>query len=115
MRFTIDTGLPDIEVLEGELDEYRDILLGRVPPPADNGILTLMEVADALYCRAKEIEALIHRAERNGDILKGSPLYKFRTGELRSFIDMAHSRVELGSRRVTEAKIQHDAMPGSTL
>lgn len=91
-----------------ELDEYRDVLLGRQPPPINNGILTLMEVADAYLARGREMEQALLRGEAEGTILKGSRQYKFRTGELRSFLEMAKSAVELGSRRVTAAKMEYD-------
>jgi hypothetical protein len=91
-----------------ELDEMRDVLLGRIQPPMSNGIMTLMEVADAYYGRAKEIEQIIHRAESEGSVVRGSRTYKFRTGELRSFIEMAKGASELGSRRLTDARLEYD-------
>ncbi len=91
-----------------ELDEYREVLLGRQPPPVNNGILTLMEVADAYLARAREMEQLLQRWETEGTVVKGSNQYKFRTGELRSFIESARSAVELGSRRVTAAKMEYE-------
>lgn len=112
MRFTSRPKM-DIEDLRDEVYEYLDVLMGREPMPIDNGILTLMEVADAYYSRAKEIEMMILAGENDGDIAKGSNLYKFRTGELRSFIDIAKARTELGSRRVTAAKVEAEAAPGA--
>ena len=91
-----------------ELDEYREVLVGRVPPPINNGIMTMMEVADAYLARAREMEGLLHSWEAAGTVIKGSSQYRFRTGELRSFIEMARSAVELGSRRVTAAKMEYD-------
>jgi hypothetical protein len=79
----------------------RDVLLGRTPPPVDRGVLTLMEVADAYFARAKEMEMIILRWEADGNVIRGSKTYKFRTGELRSFIELAKGACELGSRRVT--------------
>lgn len=84
------------------------MLLGRVPPPVNNGVLTMMEVADAYLARARELEQLLLRAESDGTVVKGSAKYKFRTGELRSFIEMTRSAVELGSRRVTAAKMEYE-------
>lgn len=105
-HFIVGTGIGSLDLLREELDDARDLLLGRLEPPFDNGVLTMMEVADALYCRGKEIEQLILRAEAEGKILKNTEPYRFRTGELRSFLDLARSCVELGSRRVTTARLE---------
>lgn len=94
-------GLPAIEVLSAEIEGYTDILLGRVVPPIDNGVATMMEVANAYFARASEIDMLIHKGERDGSILRGSPYYRFRTGELRSFLDLTKRSFELGSRLIT--------------
>jgi len=75
--------------------------MGRKEPPINNGVITLFEVADAYFARAKELEQIIMRAEADGAVLRGSKTYKFRTGELRSFIELAKGAAELGSRRVT--------------
>ncbi len=91
---------------QSELDEYRDVLLGRTPPPVDAGVMTLMEIADAYCARAREMEQLLLRAEAEGAVLKGSKQYKFRTGELRSFIELSKGASDLGSRRVTAAKME---------
>ena len=37
--------------------------------------------------------------------MRGSPLYKFRTGELRSFLDLSKRAAELGSRRLTQEQL----------
>lgn len=79
--------------------------MGRVPPPVDAGVLTLMEVSDAYLARALEIQMEIHAAETQGTIPRGSAAYKLRTGELRDFIELAKGAVDLGSRRVTVAKM----------
>lgn len=89
-----------------------DILLGRKEPPIQNGILTLMEYANAVYSRAQEVTMLILRAENEGMISKGHKLYKYRTGELRHFTEMALRAAELGSRRITVAQMEHDARFG---
>lgn len=98
----------DLTELRAELQEMRDVLLGREEPPIDTGISTLMEVAEVYHARGKEIEQIIHQEENNGTIMKGSSHYKFRTGELRSFIEMCKGAMELGSRRVTTLKIELD-------
>lgn len=82
------------------------MLLGRKPLPINNGILSLMESATAMYVRAQEISAMIHRGEQEGTIIRSSSWYKFRTGELRDFMEACSKAVELGSRRVTAAKLE---------
>jgi hypothetical protein len=94
-------GLPDIRTLSDELETMTDVLMGRVPPTMDAGTMTLMEIADAYFARASEITMLLQKGEREGTILRGSAGYKFRTGELRTFLEMARKAAELGSRRLT--------------
>lgn len=108
--YALQAGLPDLPELQQELDDMRDILLDREPMPVDSGLMTLLEVATVFHARAKEIEQLIHRRENEGIILKQSPLYKFRTGELRSFIEMAKTYMEVGSRRITNARYELDLL-----
>lgn len=86
-----------------ELREYTQVLLGREPSPVDAGVLTLMELAGAYHARAKEIEMELLDAEAQGAILRGSREYKFRTGVVRSFIEMCDKQMDLGSRRMTRA------------
>jgi hypothetical protein len=83
----VGLGLDPVEDLWTEIQHYMNVLLGRVESPVDSPYLSMMEVATAYYARAMEIDAIIHAAEREGAIMRGSPLYKFRTGELRSFIE----------------------------
>lgn len=92
--------------LSEEIQDYVDVLLGRTVPPENFGELTLAELASAYYGRAKEIEMYILRAEREGVVKRGQPYYKFRTGELRSFIELAANAFEMGSRRMSAAKMQ---------
>jgi hypothetical protein len=100
--------LVDVHDLRKELYDMFDILLGRVESPISSPYLAMAEVATAYYTRAQEIDALIHRGEQEGTILRGSDLYRFRTGELRSFIDAAKRCAELGSRRLTQEQLLHD-------
>jgi len=88
----------------------RDVVMGRVEPPIDKGVMTLMEVADAYFARASEMEQVILRAEADGNVIRGSKTNKFRTGELTSFLRLASHASELGSRRVTywRAVMEHD-------
>lgn len=96
----VGAGLPHVEELQEELDDYTDVLMGRRDAPVQ-GALALMETADIYYARATEINALIQRGEADGSIAKGSVYTKFRTGELRSFRELASKAAELGSRRLT--------------
>lgn len=95
-----------------EIDEYLSVLLGREEPPIDNGEMTLLEYANAVYSRAMELTMLLQRAESNGTILKGSRPYKFRTGELRTFTELAAKAVDLGSRRITAAQMEYSMAHG---
>jgi hypothetical protein len=88
-----------------ELTDMTDVLMGRVPPPVFHGAMTLFETADAYYARASELTMLIQHGEREGVFSKGSHYYKFRTGELRTFMDMAKRAADLGSRRLTEEQL----------
>lgn len=90
-----------------ELDDYKDILFGRVDPPIDAGVMTLMELAEAFHARAKEMEMELLELEAEGAVIRGSRPYKFRTGKLRSFIEMTAKTIDLGSRRVTYWKEMH--------
>jgi len=100
-----ELGLGDIKELQHEIDDMVEVLLGRVPSPVESPYLALQEVATAYHSRAKEIDMLIHRGERDGAIMRGSQLYRFRTGELRSFIAIAKRCAELGSRRLSQEQL----------
>lgn len=78
------------------------MLLGREDPPLESPYLQLAEIAAAYHSRAREIEMLIYIGENDGSILRGSKLYKFRTGTLNSFIEMSKRLYDLGSRRLTQ-------------
>lgn len=104
----VQAGLPDVEKLSDELEEYVDVLLGRVPPPIEAGDLSLMEVADAYFARASEIQMRILEMEREGGTFRGSEYYKFRTGELRSFLELSKRAADLGSRRLTHQRLLFD-------
>jgi hypothetical protein len=102
-------GLDTVEHLWAELQGYVDVLLGRVPSPIDSPYLSMMEVAVAYYARAQEMDMRIHAAEREGIVAKGSALFKFRTGELSAFIELARKCADLGSRRLTQETLLADA------
>jgi hypothetical protein len=95
-----------------ELDEYEGMLLGDEELPIQNGVMSLMESATVMYSRAKEIERVILKGEREGEIDRGDPAYRYRTGELRSFIESCSKQIDRGSRRVTDAKTQAEEMRG---
>lgn len=97
----LGTGVPSLTSMVSEIQDMTDVLLGRVEPPIDSGHLTLYEVADAYYARAAELTMLLQKSEREGQIVKGSAHYKFRTGELRTFLELAKRSADLGSRRIT--------------
>jgi len=105
--FRLNEGLPSLTEMQAELDGYMSVLLGREEPPIDRGDMTLLEYANAVYSRAMEMTMLLQRAEASGVVVKGSKAYKFRTGELRSFVELASKAVDLGSRRVTYAKMEY--------
>ena len=86
--------------------------MGRIDPPINNGDMTLLEYANAVYSRAMEITMMLQRAESSGTVLKGSRAYKFRTGELRTFVEISLKAIELGSRRITVAKMEYDMSHG---
>lgn len=105
-------GVLALSELRSEIDGYVQVLMGRVEPPIDNGEMTLMEYANAVYSRAMEITMMLQRAEADGHVLKGSKHYKFRTGELRTFTEMALRAIDLGSRRVTWAQLEYSMQHG---
>lgn len=104
----LPAGLPDPEDIEDELDDMMAVLLGRVNPPINRGVHTLQEVATAYYARAQELVLLIQRGERDGAIPKGSTYYQLRTGELRTFVELAKRAADLGSRRLTAEQIRRE-------
>ena len=97
--------LPDAGEIEDELLEYCDVLLGRSPAPVSSPYLGLAEVATAYYARAQELDMLIHMEERIGTVTRSHPLYKVRTGSLRSFIELSRKMADLGSRRLTQEQL----------
>lgn len=108
--FKVGSGLPTLGELVEEIHEYTATLLGRRPPPYNPRYTeALMECADAYFARASEITMLIQQAEREGRIVRSSPFVKFRTGELRSFMEMAKRAADLGSRRITVRQMEADA------
>lgn len=95
-------------LIKQELDGYTDVLLGRAPSPLNRGTMTLMELAETYHARAREIEMQLLAAEADGIILRGSKAYRFRTGYLRSFVELSSKSIDLGSRRVTFDQMMRD-------
>lgn len=104
----VGDGLLDVDDLYDELIYYTDILLGREQPPVESPYLSLCEVATAYYARALEMDMMIHNEERKRNVIRGHPLYQFRTGSLRAFIDMSKRMADLGSRRLTQEQLLAD-------
>lgn len=107
-QFDMQAGLPSLSILQSEVQDMWDVLLGRVEPPVNHGVSTLMEVADAYFCRGSEIAALILERERKGEIGASHAHAKFRKGELRLFMEAAKRAADLGSRRITISQIQSE-------
>lgn len=103
------TGLPPVEDLSTEVEQMFATLLDKIKNKDDNNILDLMETSSAYYTRAAEINARIHRLERELRIKRGDGLYKFRTGELADFMDACKRGIDLGSRRLTVKQYEHDS------
>lgn len=101
----VGAGLPPMAQLEREIDEMVDVLMARADSPIDSPYLALQEVATAYFARGQELDMQIHRAERQGFIFRGDEYYKFRTGELRAFIELAKKCAELGSRRLSQEQL----------
>ncbi|AKL88376.1 hypothetical protein BH789_gp095 [Gordonia phage GMA6] len=101
-------GMPSLPEMENELIDMTNVLLGRDTPPV-GGLMSLMETADVYYARAAEMTMLLQAAERKGTVTRGSAHYKFRTGELRTFLEMAKRASELGSRRITFEQMRSEA------
>lgn len=100
--FHVGDGLPSLPVLKAEVQDMWDVLLGRKEPPIPSRrVEALMEVADAYFARAMEIAAQIQRSEQEARLARGSEYTKFRTGELRTFAEVAKRAADLGSRRIT--------------
>lgn len=96
---------PTVNRYDDLLDEfthYANVLLGREPSPIQSPYLELMEVATAYHSRAREVEMELLTMEQAGTIMRGDALYRFRTGQLSSFIEMTRKCIDLGSRRLTQ-------------
>ena len=108
MDIKVGLGLPHVDDIWEEIQHYTNVILGREDAEMVSPYLGLAEAATAYYCRAQELDMLIHAGEREGIIARGSALYRFRTGELRSFLELSKRAAELGSRRLTQEQLLHD-------
>jgi len=102
-KIVLTKGLSSAEDLHGEISTYIDVLLGHEKPPIEDGVETLFELSSAYLARAREIEVKLLERERVNSISTNDELKKFRTGELRSFIDLCKRAQDQGSRRITIA------------
>lgn len=104
----LGVGASEAVKLAAELEDMRDVLLGRedIPEGIHPGPLALLEVAEAYFGRACDIEQIILKKEREGTIAADGALSRFRKGELRSFKEMAKSAADLGSRRLTATSLR---------
>ena len=102
-KFPVKKGLSSAEELHIEFSEYIDVLMGHINPPIADGVDTLFEVSSTYLARAQEIEIKLLERERASKIDTSDELKKFRTGELRSFIELCKSAQNQGSRRITVA------------
>jgi hypothetical protein len=98
-------GLDAVEILSDEIQDMTDILLARADAPIESPYLALQEVATAYYARAQEMDMQIHKLEREKLVHRGEGYYKFRTGELRAFLELAKKFAELGSRRLSQEQL----------
>lgn len=101
----VENKLADVDVLAEEISKYYNVLLGREEVDSVHQYSYIIEVATAYYVRAKEIEGAIHKLERQLVVTKNSQYYKFRTGELRSFIEACSKMIAYGQAKIDERKI----------
>jgi hypothetical protein len=107
----IPNGLPHPEDIRQEMEDMRQVLMGREEPPIEMGVATLMEVANGYFSRACEWEQLILAAKARKQLPAGYET--LRTQEIRSFKELAKGATELGSRRITwEQKRREQEMRG---
>lgn len=104
----VPEGLPDPETIQDELLYYCAVLLGHQEPPVTSPYLDLCEIATSYFGRACDLEMRILWEEQNNRVIRGHPLYKLRTGQLRTFMEMAKKMADLGSRRLTQEQLLHE-------
>jgi hypothetical protein len=105
--FDIPGGLPTVAEMREEVQDMLDVLAGRKAPPIDVGLHTMQEVADGYFARGAEWVVLIYDMEDEFDDLpKNNEYTKFRTRQLRQFLEVCKKASELGSRRLTAEQIR---------
>tara|TARA_B100000676_G_C17806899_1_gene695266 strand:- start:189 stop:530 length:342 start_codon:yes stop_codon:yes gene_type:complete len=102
-KIVLTKGVSSAEELHSEISNYIDVLLGHEKPPIEDGVEALFELSSAYLARAREIEVKLLERERSNSIPTDDNLKRFRTGELRSFIDLCKRAQDQGSRRITIA------------
>lgn len=109
-EFRLGEGLPTPAAIREEISQMRDVLMGRVDPPIEKGVITLMEVANGYFSRACEMEQLIYEAISEGRLAgpRKTKYNQLRTQEIRSFKELAKGATELGSRRITFENLRHE-------
>lgn len=106
-QFRLGSGLPEPKAIRRELEDMRDVLMGRKEPPMQKGVATLMEIANGYFSRACEIEQLIYTAKAEGWLPKNKGYEQLRTQEIRSFKELSKAATELGSRRITFENLRY--------
>ena len=102
-KIVLTQGLSSAEELHDEISTYVNVLLGHESPPIEDGVETLFELSSAYLARARGIEIKLLERERSNSVATSDDLKRFRTGELRSFIDLCKRSQDQGSRRITIA------------
>jgi hypothetical protein len=107
----VGTGLGTGEALLEELTGYAEHLATFLGGeyPSIGSTLDLLEVSTAYLARAYDIERRLYEREQKGNLPRGCPEQRFRTGPLGSFIEQAKVCRDLGSRRLTFAQLQYDS------
>lgn len=104
--------LPEPADVIEELLYMSEVLLGKQDPPYEGqGYLDMMEIAAAYRGRAMYLDQRILTEEQKGNVPRGHPYYRIRTGQLRTFIELSKMMFDLGSRRLThEQTLQNERL-----
>ncbi len=100
--------LPDVNDWADELEQMELVLMLKLPLPVDDPRVGLLVTAGSYHTRASSMKRTIQRLEREGTISRSHDLVKFRTGELRTFMEMASKVFDSASRALTAAKLAFD-------
>ena len=102
-KIVLSKGIGTPKDLQSEIESYINVLLGHEGSPIEEGVETLFELSSAYLARAREIEIKLLERERENSLPPNDQLKRFRTGELRSFIELCKRSQDQGSRRITIA------------